>query len=164
MRQHLIPTTIVLLTASPLAVSHAQRLHTPLPSVPPPATVEEQGALGESVVGGLVLGGGGFLLGAGIASVVAQHCTSSEYCVWEAAFYGAAAGGTFGMAAGVHLGNGRRGNVLLDFLTAAAVWSTGIGITAASHWNNTVTYTAFVSIPIAQLAATIAVERALGRR
>jgi ABC-type uncharacterized transport system permease subunit len=117
----------------------------------------------DPIVGGLVLGGVGFVLGAGIAAAVAQDCTSSEYSVWEAAFYGAAAGGTLGMATGVHLGNGRRGNLLLDLLTAAAVWGIGIGIAAASDWNNTVTRVAFVSIPVAQLTATIAVERALGR-
>ena len=37
-------------------------------------------------------------------------------------------GGTLGMALGVHIGNGRRANLALDFLTASAVWGAGVGL------------------------------------
>ena len=67
------------------------------------------------------------------------------------------------MALGVHLGNRRRGNVVVDFVTGAAIWGAGIGLAAASDWDDTVTQVAFVMIPIAQLVSTVAVERAIGR-
>ncbi len=67
------------------------------------------------------------------------------------------------MALGVHLGNKRRGNLALDFVTGAAIWGAGIGIAAASDWDDTVTGVAFVMIPIAQLVSTVAVERAIGQ-
>jgi hypothetical protein len=52
------------------------------------------------------------------------------------------------MALGVHLGNRRRGSLPLDVI---------------SGWDGGVTTAAFVGIPIAQLAATVVVERASGR-
>ncbi len=40
---------------------------------------------------------------------------------------GGAAGGTLGLAAGVHLANGRQGNFALDFLSTSAACGFGIG-------------------------------------
>ena len=154
---HLTLLAMAVLTASLVRPCSGQRLAHPLPSLARPAA-DANGSLGGSVAGGLVLGGGGFLTGAFAGLALAQGC-SSEFCGWRAAFYGAAVGGTLGMAAGVHLGNGRRGSFLLDCLAAAGVWTIGIGITAASHWDATVTPIAFVTIPLAQMAATIGIER-----
>jgi hypothetical protein len=125
-------------------------------------TPQDQGSAAASIGAGIGLGVAGFLAGGLIGSGSASNCTSSDFCQLEAAFYGAAAGGTFGMALGVHLGNGRRGNLALDFLTGALVWGAGIGIAAAS--NSETGYTvAFVTIPIVQLVTTVVVERAVGR-
>jgi len=112
---------------------------------------------------GAGLGVAGFFAGGYTGVLLSRGCDSHEYCSLEAAFYGAAAGGTLGLALGVHLGNRRRGSFALDFLTGAAVWGAGIGLAAVSDWDDTVVWTAFVLVPIAQLASTVAVERAVGR-
>jgi hypothetical protein len=76
-------------------------------------------------------------------------------------FLGAATG-TTGLALGVHLGNGRRGNFALDLLTASGVWATGFVLFVASD-NQDLAIPLAVLVPIGQLAATTAVERAKGR-
>jgi hypothetical protein len=146
-----------------LPVAHGQ-------SLGPPAAhqggIDDQGSAGAAIVAGLGLGLAGFLVGGLTAASTVKDCPHSEGpCSrqLEAAFYGAATGGTFGMALGVHLGNHRRGNLALDFLTGAAVWGAGVGIAAASGWDTGVTVGAFVAIPIIQLASTVKVERAVGR-
>ena len=114
---------------------------------------------------GIGLGLTGFLSGAFAGHALTRGCGAKDgACNFEAIFYGAAAGGTFGMALGVHLGNMRQGNLGLDFLTGAAIWGAGIGIAAASQWNEPVGIGAFIVIPIAQLFATVAVERAIGKK
>ena len=160
MRIALFWLTVPLLIATAVTVTHAQQLS---PAAAEQRGTQDQGSAGGSIGAGIGLGLAGFLVGGLTAAGIASHCSSDEYCQLEAAFYGAAAGGTLGMALGVHLGNHRRGNFPLDFITGAAVWGTGIGIAAASHWDNTVTWGAFVAIPIVQLATTVAVERAVGR-
>jgi len=111
---------------------------------------------------GLGLGAIGFVAGGLISVAVTHDCRSSDYCGLEWAFIGAATGGTLGMALGVHLGNRRRGNFALDFLTAGAIWAAGI-TTVAVVGNENVTYVMFVLIPVTQLTATIAVEGSAGR-
>ncbi len=125
-------------------------------------TDEDRRSLGRSISYGVGLGLAGFLVGGYTAVTLARDCIG-DYCGLEAAFFGAAAGGTFGMALGVHLGNRRRGNFLLDFVTGAAIWGAGIGIAASSDWDGDVTKIAFVTIPFVQLAGTVTVERATGR-
>ena len=125
--------------------------------------VQHQGSIAPAIGAGIGLGVVGFLVGGLTAHSLAGPCEGEDYSCLEAAFFGAAAGGTFGMALGVHLGNHRRGDLALDFLTGGAVWGLGIGITLAFDDNDTAAGIAFVTIPIAQLAATVAVERAVGR-
>ena len=70
------------------------------------------------------------------------------------------------MALGVHLANHRRGSLVFDFLTGAAIWAAGAGIgfaVANAMDSDAALWTAFVAIPIAQIASTVAVERATGR-
>jgi hypothetical protein len=120
-------------------------------------------AVGDVVAAGMGLGAAGFLAGGLTAASFSRGCTSGEYCQLAAVFYGAAAGGTLGMAVGVHLGNRRRGNLALDFMTGAAIWIAGIAVVSSSDWDEGVTKIAFVAIPAGQLAGTVAVERAVGR-
>lgn len=159
MHNHSLLLITLLLLSTTTGTSHARQItqRDLEPSVP------EQGSPLASIGAGLGLGLVGFTAGALAAAEMAEGCSSHEFCQLEAAFYGAAAGGTFGMALGVHLGNMRRGNVAVDFVTGAAIWGAGIGIAAASGWDDTVTTVAFVMIPIVQLVSTVAVERAIGR-
>jgi hypothetical protein len=162
MHNRLIWFATPLLLASTVTISHAQ-YRTSLLVGDREQAAQNQVSVGKSVLAGLGLGLGGFAAGGLVGAGIANDCTGHEYCELEAAFYGAAAGGTFGMALGVHLGNGRRGSLALDFLTGAAVWGAGIGIAAASDWEGTVSGVAFVTVPIVQLVSTIVVERAVGR-
>lgn len=155
---------------SPPAPSLAQVAEADRPAVytlphelAPDVWAERQGSVGKAVGIGALLGGVGFLAGGAAGFAISRDCTSDEFCQVIGAFYGAAIGGTSGMALGVHLGNDRRGSFALDVLTGAAVWGLGIGIAAATDWNEPVTWTAFIGVPIGQLAATVAVEQAVGR-
>lgn len=122
---------------------------------------QNQGSVISPILAGAGLGIAGFVAGGLTGAALARDCTGSEYCVLQAAFFGAAAGGTVGLAVGVHLGNHQRGSLPLDLLAGAVAWGTGIGIAAASDWDETVTWVAFATIPLAQLASTVAVERAV---
>jgi hypothetical protein len=122
-----------------------------------------QDSTGKMIMAGAGLGVVGFAIGGLAAAVLFSGC-DTEYCELEAGFYGAAALGTFGMAYGVHLGNARRGNLALDFLTGAAVWTAGIVALSALDWDESAKRIAFVGIPIVQLVATMSVESSVARK
>lgn len=115
---------------------------------------------------GAAMGAGGFLVG-GLAGIAIADCPGTEndgICALEGAFFGAGVLGTIGLATGVHLGNDRRGSYALDLVTAGGIWGLTIGVLAANDWPDTATTVAFVTLPIAQMIATVAVERATGDR
>ena len=84
-------------------------------------------------------------------------------------------GGTLGLALGVHIGNGRRGNLALDFLTASAVWGAGVGMvflleefkegatTQEQEELKEGQAVILLVIPVVQLVATALVEQTTGR-
>ena len=157
-------------TDSALRANHGQRqlmLGTGRDTPRVPHTVwGEQGGQSERSVAGTIgtsvgLGLLGWLAGAfaGFAAAIVSDC-EHECEIWGA-FFGGAAGGTTGLALGAHLGNGRRGNFALDWLTAAAVWGAGISLALAAEEEEEVAV--LVAIPIVQLGVTVAVERATGR-
>jgi hypothetical protein len=113
------------------------------------------------VLGGVGFGLTGFFLGAWLGAN--SHCVGED-CRLEGAFYGAAVGGTAGMALGVHLGNRSRGNFGLDILTGAGVWAGGIVIGSATHWQGNAALFVLAGIPVVQLITTISVERNVGRQ
>lgn len=98
--------------------------------------------------------------------IAIADCPGSDdgFCALEGAFFGAAALGTIGLATGVHLGNDRRGSYALDLATAGGIWVVAIGLLAAGDWPETATTVTFFTLPVAQLVATVAVERAVGDR
>jgi hypothetical protein len=131
---------------------------------------EQQQSASKAVGFGVLLGGVGFLAGGAVGYAIASSCQAGtpnpdDWCAVEGTLIGAAIGGTSGMALGVHLGNGRRGSLALDLLTGAAVWGLGIGIAAGAKpdWGSPLFWTLSLGIPVGQLAATVAVERAVGR-
>jgi hypothetical protein len=113
------------------------------------------------VIGGLAFGAMGFVAG-GYLLASRDSCRGDDGCL-ESAFFGAAVGGTVGMAIGVHLGNRRRGNVWIDALAGATVWTTGMMIGRALHWRGETALYVLTAIPIAQMITMINVERAAGR-
>lgn len=157
-----VPAVVALLILAAPALG-AQRLS------PPPANegFPAEPNVSHPLLAGAGLGAAGFLAGALVGySTVRSRCNQfpEDFCGLPESFYGAAIGGTFGMAVGVHLGNRRRGNLGVDFLTGAAIWAVGIGVVAASDWDGVAGVAAFIAVPIAQLAATTAIERSIGRK
>jgi hypothetical protein len=130
------------------------------------AVQADDNLLGMTIVAGAGLGAAGFVLGGlagyGIARAGDDYC--EDWCGFPEAMLGAAVGGTLGMALGVHLGNKRRGSFALDFLVGALVWGAGIGVVALSDGDETVGTIAAITIPVAQLAGTIWVERSVGQK
>jgi hypothetical protein len=105
----------------------------------------------------------GFLAG-GYAVIEATKDDCDEFECLDSAFYGAAIAGTIGVGIGSHLGNGRRGNVVLDILTAAGIWGVGIGpLFTTGDPNHAYGTIMFFTVPIAQVLVTTMVERAVGR-
>lgn len=100
------------------------------------------------------------MLGALIA-LEAEGDQCEDFCIPESIIYAAAATGTTGMAFGVHLGNARRGDFLLDLVTAGGVWAAGFVVLVTS--SEGIAGPLAVAIPVVQLAATVAVERGRGR-
>lgn len=114
---------------------------------------------------GLAAGFGilGFFAG-GYAALEATKDDCDEFECIDTVVYGAAAAGTIGVGIGSHLGNGRRGNVVLDILMAVGIWGAGIGpLIIAGDPNNAYGTIMFISVPIAQVLVTTTVERAVGR-
>ncbi len=120
--------------------------------------------VGNAILGGLGLGAVGFVAGGGAALYVADRFCSpyDDYCPLGYGLVGAAAGASLGMALGVHLGNDRRGSYFIDALTGAAIWGLGIALTAGTGWDESAPLMAIL-IPVAQITATVAVERSVAR-
>jgi hypothetical protein len=141
-------------------------VHVPLTSVassasPPASAAGSEPWIGWPILGGLALGTAGWFAGALLALEIEEDC-GEDFCFFDEVIFLGAATGTTGLALGVHLGNGRRGNFALDLLTAGAVWATGFVLFVASDNSDLAVPLAFI-VPIGQLAATTAVERAKGR-
>ncbi|MGH7583384.1 MAG: hypothetical protein ACREL5_09185 [Gemmatimonadales bacterium] len=106
----------------------------------------------------------GFAVGA-FAGARAGHgkVCGDDDCGLIEGLYGAAIGGTLGIALGAHFGNRQRGNFAVDATVAVAVWGAGIALGSALHWRSSVAGPILVAIPIAQIAATVGIERSIGR-
>jgi hypothetical protein len=99
---------------------------------------------------GWSLGGGGEICG-------------DDPCGLYTGILGSLVGEAIGLPLGVHLANRRRGSFPLDLLTSLASVAAGVTVMAGidPDYGGTV---ALAATPIVQLVATIAVERATGRR
>ncbi|MEN8144183.1 MAG: hypothetical protein ABFS14_04455 [Gemmatimonadota bacterium] len=124
----------------------------------------EQGNLWASYGLATGIGAAGFVAGF-IAAADASGGDCEDLSCLEAGFYGGALLGTFGVALGAHLGNRRRGNLGLDFATAAGIWGLGIGpLLLGGDTGGDGAAILFVAVPIAQVLVTAAVDRSVGRK
>lgn len=114
----------------------------------------EQPSLVWPIVGGIGLGGAGLLTGGFVGGLITSGCIEGEddLCILGGIVIGAALGESIGMALGVHLGNGRRGSLLFDVLTATAIALGGLALLADDD--------AIFVFPVLQLGAIIGIERA----
>ncbi len=160
MRHTIIPVVAALLSATPAALANLQA-QDPLARVASPP----EPSLVWPVLGGALLGIGGWITGAVAGAAAEANCTDGDYCQAEGIFLGAAVGGTAGLALGAHLGNRRRGNLALDFLSGALVWGASIGAfyLVGADLDEPASVAVLVAEPVLQLVTTVAVERARGR-
>lgn len=124
-----------------------------------PADAEARGAALEWLaIGGLVGGGlglaGGILAGALVDGPPEADCII--YCFSPAMVVGALAGEALGIAAGVHLANGRHGSLFLGTAASAGILFLGlvVGLEAPGIG---------LAIPVGQTVGAIAVERSTER-
>jgi len=109
---------------------------------------------------GLGFGMAGFTLGAIIGAQFEGSCQELE-CFDEAFVVGSALG-SIGVATGIHLGNGSRGNIWLDLLASVGSGMAGAGIALAIDDDPGSAIVAVTTV-VVQLALTTEVERATGR-
>ena len=148
-------------------VAEAQRL---VRFAPPLEREQEQRqppepSLARPILFGALLGTVGWAAGTATALATFDPPCSDFGCGFKEFLLGGAIGGTTGLSLGVHLGNRRRGNFLLDFLASAATWGAGIGVAAAVYDDTDFTsaFVVLLALPIIQTGVTVAVERATGR-
>jgi hypothetical protein len=124
----------------------------------------EEPTLTWPVLGGALVGLGSWVAGGIVGASIGTNC-DHDFCELEGFIYGAAAGGTLGLALGTHVGNRRRGNFALNVLTGGAVWFASLGAYHAlgADLGEEDAAAVWVVEPIAQFIATVVVERAVGR-
>lgn len=109
---------------------------------------------------GLLAGTIGFF-GGGLVGAKIDQASSNGYDEWDGIYgflVGAPIGESLLLPVGVHLANGRRGNLPLAVLASIGIAGTGIAL-AASAGDAKI----LVAIPIAQLLACTAIERSTSR-
>jgi hypothetical protein len=112
------------------------------------------------MVAGLLTGTIGFL-GGGLVGAKIDQASSDGYEEFDGLYgfvVGAPIGGSLLLPVGVHLANGRRGNLPLAMLASVGIAGTGIALAASAGEAGIV-----VAIPIAQLIACTAIERSTHR-
>ena len=106
---------------------------------------------GKMALGGVFLGAGGFLSGALIGDRFQR--SPCEDCI-EGAFYGALVGESLAIPLGVHLANGRRGQVAPAVGASSGIGAAGVGAALLTdQWG------ILLAIPVLQLASSIVIER-----
>jgi hypothetical protein len=112
---------------------------------------------GAGILGGAIGLFGGAYLGAAIA-----HDEDCAECLEE--LTGALVVGTIGegllLPLGVHLANGRRGSYWTSALVSVGLAAAGAGLMEAAHWDPPTVPIVAVAVPVAQVATSIAIERA----
>ena len=131
--------------------------------VPPPvARAQEQtrpgeGSLASTIISGAGLGAVSFLGGILLTMDSVEGVENTDFIF-------ASAMGALGMAAGVHLGNGRRGNFVKDLLATTLIGAAGIVHFYATGGNEDGIPTPIIlATPFLQLSVSVAVERSSGR-
>lgn len=122
-------------------------------SAPPAAAPQRRHGTGRLVLGGVAGAGVGLMAGMYLGAALDQRDDDcKDMCFGPGMLLGALGGEALGMALGVHLANGRQGNLGKNFLASAAILTAGV---LATHESGGL----IVAVPVGQLAGTIAVER-----
>lgn len=141
----------------------------PSPAVPLPVGVHPAAAgaidagTAARLAGGGILGGAiGFFGGAYLGAWIADRRGSGidDLNVVRGMLVGATLGEGFLLPAGVHVANGARGSYGKSALVSLGLAVVGVGLMEATHWDPPAAPAIAVAVPIAQLATSIAIERA----
>lgn len=129
---------------------------------PAPAAEErpDEGSRWTSYGMGIAIGAAGFTAGALLGAALEGDCDGFA-CADEAFLVGSALG-AIGAGAGVHLGNGSRGNVWLTLLTSVGIGMAGAAAAVGIN-DDPGSQIVAVSTIVVQMIATTEVERATGR-
>lgn len=123
----------------------------------------ETGSNSKMAAYGLLTGAAGFLVGGLVGAVLAGDTGDSD--TWVGALQGAVVGGTVGeslmLPIGVHLANDRRGDLLLS-MPASLLIGAGGALIGRKLDREGKSWAVLILTPIAQLAASIAIERNTG--
>ena len=113
---------------------------------------------------GLLTGAGGFLVGALVGAALSGETDDEDS--WVKSLQGAVVGGTIGeslmVPVGVHLGNDRRGDLHWSMPASLAIGVAGAAI-GRNLESTGKAWPVLILTPIAQIAASIAIERHTGR-
>jgi hypothetical protein len=124
------------------------------------AAAQGEGRSPELLALGGIVGGGvgmfaGMLGGALLDGEPDEDCI--DFCFGPGLILGTLAGEALGVAAGVHLANGRRGSLPVGALTSAGILA--VGLVAGNDVPEML-----VVVPVSQIVAAITVERRTARR
>jgi hypothetical protein len=146
---------------APVAARHVDARHVDARHVD--ARMDADSLAPRRSVGALALGGAvGAAAGIGAGLVVglaAANSCGGEDCGWPAAVVSVALGEALGLAAGVHAAVGSRGSLAPAALASVGLTALAAGGIALAGEHSTPAAVMFLSLPVAQLAATIALER-----
>jgi hypothetical protein len=110
---------------------------------------------GSMVLGGLLLGAAGFFGGGYLGAIIADRSSDLEFAALTGFVVGAVIGETAGLPLGVHLANKRRGEYAPSLLVSAGIAAVGLALASSDDDN----LEFLIPVPIAQLIASIAIER-----
>jgi hypothetical protein len=154
-----IAAPCVLLLATPaLANAQAPRVHVRFQ-----ALEFETGSNAKMAAYGLLTGAAGFLVGGLVGAALSGDRADEDS--WVENLTGAVVGGTVGeslmLPIGVHIANDRRGDLLWSMPASLAIGTVG-GVLARNFNSKSKAWPILVLTPIAQIAASIAIERNTG--
>jgi hypothetical protein len=178
-----LPSNAVLQLPFPAPIPASGAARPFLESAGPGAAAQSgnQRSTGRLVASGIASGAAGALAGGLIAGGLRSlgACDDQDGCIGvyaDWAVTGALLGQSLALPVGVHLGNDRRGRLAPALLTSAGIGTVGLlgyrGIQrhGTDDWGNTrgnpdaLTAVTLVAMPVLELAASIAIERATARR
>jgi hypothetical protein len=116
------------------------------------------------VAGGLLAGAAGFFGGALAGAALTECEVEDDYCVLGGAIVGAGIGESLLMPVGVHVGDAGRGDLAPGMLASAAIGAAGLAGLYISDFDPPAAPVIVVVAPLAQLLATIAIERSTADR
>lgn len=121
----------------------------------------QQGSIAWPIAGGVLAGGAGFLAG-GFLGASCTYTPNADFSGIGGFIVGAPIGEAIGLPIGVHLGNGRRGNLPLAMFASMGIVGTGIVVTAALDDYRAPVITLPVTA-LTQFVACVAIERGTTR-